>query len=79
MGFEQKIPEQVEVTCTPGVMGGQPCIDGTRVPAELILLYIREGASRREIFSDYPFLPVGSIEAVLRWAEAQGIDVPIPV
>ena len=43
---------------------------GTRIPAEIILAYLRGGHSHREIFEDYPTLPVDGIDAVIGWAEA---------
>lgn len=78
MGYQDRITGRVEVISTPGIMGGEPCISGTRIPADIILLYLRDGASRFEIFADYPSLPVGAIEAVARWANANGTDVQIP-
>lgn len=57
------------VVSDPSVMDGVPVVRGTRIPAETILAYLRGGHSRREIFEDYPTLPVDGIEAVIRWAE----------
>ena len=67
-----------DVVSTPGIMGGIPCVSGTRIPAEVILLYLQEGASRFDIFVDYPSLPLDGIEAVAQWAAEQGIDVQVP-
>ncbi len=53
----------------PGVCGGEPTIRGTRIPVEMILVYLRAGSSREEIFADYPRLPLDGIEAVIAWAE----------
>jgi uncharacterized protein (DUF433 family) len=78
MGVESRIMPRPEVVCTPGIMGGMPCISGTRIPAETLLLYLREGTSRFDIFVDYPSLPQGGIEAVVLWAAGQGIDVQVP-
>jgi uncharacterized protein (DUF433 family) len=58
-----------EVVRDPSVMSGEPVIRGTRILAETILTYLRSGSSRREIFADYPSLPVDSIEAVAAWAK----------
>jgi uncharacterized protein (DUF433 family) len=44
-------------------------VKGTRIPAETILAYLRGGHSHREIFEDYPSLPVDGIDAVIQWAE----------
>jgi uncharacterized protein (DUF433 family) len=52
-------------------MDGVPVVRGTRVPAETILEYLRGGHSHREIFEDYPTLPVDGIDAVIRWAKVK--------
>jgi uncharacterized protein (DUF433 family) len=65
-----------EVICDRSVMGGEPVIRGTRIPAATIMAYLDAGRSDREIFEDYPSLPVDGIEAVRRWralVPAQGI------
>jgi hypothetical protein len=36
---------------------------------DTILAHLRAGHVRREIFEDYPTLPLDGIEAVIRWAE----------
>jgi uncharacterized protein (DUF433 family) len=64
-----------EVYSNPDVMGGMPCVRGTRVPAETIVAYLRDGYSKREIFEDYPYLPFDAIEAVKAWAEKEGITI----
>lgn len=53
----------------PAICGGDPTIRGTRIPVEMILVYLRAGCSREEIFTDYPRLPLDGIEAVIAWAE----------
>lgn len=58
-----------EVVSDPSVMDGVPVVRGTRVPAETILDSLRADVSRREIFEDYPSLPVDGIDAVIRWAQ----------
>lgn len=65
-------PRVVEVVCDPEILGGWPCVSGTRIPAETILLYIKAGADLEEIVGDYPTLPLGGIDAVQRWAEREG-------
>lgn len=63
----------VEVVSNPQILGGMPTIHGTRILAETILVYLRDGASADEIYSDYPSLPVGGIDAVERWARERGL------
>ncbi|KPF62375.1 hypothetical protein IP88_14830 [alpha proteobacterium AAP81b] len=67
-----RIPAAVEVVSDPEILGGWPCVAGTRIPAETILLYIKAGAPVAEIVTDYPTLPFGGVDAVRRWAEREG-------
>ncbi|HZC96728.1 MAG TPA: DUF433 domain-containing protein [Bradyrhizobium sp.] len=70
MGALQKAPAvKAEVVSDPSIMSGDPVVKGTRVPAETIVAYLRGGHTVREIFEDYPSLPVDGIDAVIRWAE----------
>jgi uncharacterized protein (DUF433 family) len=64
-----------EVHSNPDILGGMPCVRGTRVPAMTIVAYIRDGYSDREIFEDYPSLPLDGIDAVRRWAAENGISL----
>jgi uncharacterized protein (DUF433 family) len=64
-----------EVWSSPDIMGGMPCIRGTRVPAMTIVAEIRGGSTREDIFHHYPSLPIDGIEAVRRWAEEQHISL----
>jgi uncharacterized protein (DUF433 family) len=57
------------VLSVPGVMSGEPVIVGTRILAETILSYLRDGVPSEVIFGDYPSLPTDGVEAVKRWAE----------
>lgn len=61
-----------EVSSNPEIMGGMPCVRGTRVPAMTIVAYIRDGYSDFDIFRDYPSLPIDGIDAVRRWAAENG-------
>jgi uncharacterized protein (DUF433 family) len=49
------------------VMGGEPVVRCTRIPALTIAAYLVAGRSNQEIFEDYPSLPVDGIAAVRRW------------
>jgi uncharacterized protein (DUF433 family) len=65
---------RVEVVADPEVMSGDPCIAGTRVLAETIVVNLRAGYPIDHIFQAYTTLPDGAIEAAIGWAEAAGID-----
>jgi uncharacterized protein (DUF433 family) len=60
-----------EVVRDSSVMDGVPVVRGTRIPAETILAYLRGGHGHRDIFEDYPTLPIDGIDAVIRWAEGK--------
>jgi uncharacterized protein (DUF433 family) len=65
-------PRPVEVVSDPEIMGGWPCVSGTRIPAETILACIVAGDDDRRIVRAYPSMPIGGIEAVRDWARAPG-------
>lgn len=67
MAWARERPKPARVTSNPEIMGGEPCVEGTRVPAETILAEIRDGTSRLEIFRHYPSVPPDGIDAVLAW------------
>lgn len=67
-----------EVASHSNILGGEPCVDGTRIPAMTIIAEIRAGMSDREIFDGYPGLPFDGIDAVRAWAEANGISLEPP-
>jgi len=66
--------ERLKVVSEDDVMSGDPCIEGTRIPAEKIILNLKAGHSLERILDAYPTLPEGGIEAAIRWAETNGID-----
>ena len=65
---------RVEVVSNPNVMSGDPCIQGTRIPAETVIINLRAGHSLERILDAYPSLPPGGIEAAILWAETNGIE-----
>ena len=50
------------------VMLGKPVIKGTRIPVELILRKLSEGASEQDLLDAYPRLTRHDIQAVLAYA-----------
>ena len=52
----------------PDVMLGKPVIRGTRVPVELIVRKIGEGASIEDLLDGYPNLTRESVQAALVYA-----------
>jgi uncharacterized protein (DUF433 family) len=58
--------DQIEVN--PKVMLGKPVIRGTRIPVELILRKLGEGATEAELLDAYPRLKCADIQAVFSYA-----------
>lgn len=56
------------IVARPGLLGGKPCIKGTRISVELILDLLASGASREQILEAYPQLPAEGLSAALRYA-----------
>jgi uncharacterized protein (DUF433 family) len=58
----------MHITADPAILGGKPCIKGTRLSVEFILELFASGATREEILSAYPQLTAEAIEEALRYA-----------
>jgi uncharacterized protein (DUF433 family) len=52
----------------PGVLGGKPCIKGTRISVEFILELAASGAGRDEILRAYPHLTAEDVEQAIQYA-----------
>lgn len=61
-----EISERIE--SDPKIMLGKPVIKGTRIPIELILRKLSEGAEKKEILEAYPALTDQDIQAALAYA-----------
>jgi uncharacterized protein (DUF433 family) len=81
MGYQERISAfpPVTITSKPEIMGGTPCVDGTRVPAETIVACINAGMSEAEILSHYTWLPMRAIDAVAKWAQDNDYPLSLPV
>ena len=56
------------IVANPGILGGKPIVEGTRLSVEHILGLLASGMSNQEIIADYPDLTEESIRAVLTYA-----------
>ena len=61
-----KLAERIEAN--PDVMLGKPVIRGTRVPVELILRRISEGATEGDLLASYPHLTRDDVRAAVAFA-----------
>ena len=53
------------ITSTPDIMGGEPCIVGTRIPVEVILYRLKEGYTLKNLHKMYPWVEMEKFEGVL--------------
>jgi len=56
------------IEINPRVMLGKPVIRGTRIPVELILRKLSEGAAEADLLDAYPQLTREDIQAAMRYA-----------
>jgi uncharacterized protein (DUF433 family) len=56
------------IVVDPEVMQGKPVIRGTRVPVELLLRKLGEGASEADLLDAYPHLTADDVRAALAYA-----------
>ena len=60
------------------VMGGVPCIRGTRIPVATVVGMLADGITIPEIIADYPQLTVDDIRDALRFAAAAVDERELP-
>ena len=65
----------------PSIMGGKPCIRGSRVTVGTIVGLIATGHSQEEILRLYPYLVAEDIREALSYAawRVEELEVPIAV
>lgn len=64
--MNENLIDRIELN--PAVMLGKPVIRGTRIPVELILRKLSEGASEADLLDAYPRLTKIDIQAALAYA-----------
>jgi uncharacterized protein (DUF433 family) len=60
------VTDRIEINTA--VMQGKPVIRGTRIPVELLLRKLAEGATTEELLDAYPRLVADDIRAALEYA-----------
>ena len=58
--------DRIEIN--PAIMQGKPVIRGTRIPVELILRKLGEGAKEKDLLDAYPALTGDDIRAAITYA-----------
>ncbi len=62
------VTERIEINAA--MMLGKPVIKGTRIPVELLVRKLSEGATIDDLLDAYPRLVVADIQAALAYAAA---------
>lgn len=65
------------IVCHPDVLGGKPCIRGTRISVEFILEQLAAGTTQAEFLDSFPHVPRAGFVAALQYAAA-AIRVRVP-
>jgi uncharacterized protein (DUF433 family) len=60
------VHDRIEIN--PKIMLGKPVIRGTRIPVELIVRKLAEGADEKALLQAYPRLAAADIQAALLYA-----------
>ena len=56
------------IVSDPRIMGGKPCIQGTRITVETLLDHLASGESMGELLAGYPPLTEADVRAALAYA-----------
>ena len=60
--------EHPRITQIPGVMGGKPCIKGTRITVEVLIDHLSAGETVDELLEGYPGINRDDVRAALAFA-----------
>jgi uncharacterized protein (DUF433 family) len=76
--LEQHMNHLDRITLDPEVVGGKPCIRGTRVTVGTIVGLIASGTAIHDILRDYPYLEADDIPAALSYAGWRSQELEFP-
>lgn len=71
--------EQERIVADHRIMGGVPCIRGTRIPAATVVGLIAQGATIEEVITDFPQITVDDIRAALAFAASALTERQLPL
>jgi len=72
-------PLMKRISIDPNICFGKPCIKGTRIWVSLLLDYLADGMSEREILEEYPQLSHEDILAAIAYGAEAVRERIIPV
>ncbi len=75
--LELQIRPLPPVTSDPHVMGGKPCISGTRMPIDWVFQFLEHGYTLEQFLDLYPQYRRDQVQTAVRYATEQGQeDIP---
>lgn len=66
------------ITSDPKVCGGDPCIQGTRIPVHTVLSHLAAGDSQDTVLQQFPKLAADDIRACLEFAAYLSTEKAVP-
>jgi uncharacterized protein (DUF433 family) len=60
--------EHPRITMIPGVMGGKPCLKGTRITVETLIDHLSSGETIDDLLQGYPGITEDDVRAALAYA-----------
>jgi uncharacterized protein (DUF433 family) len=75
IGPEPSVPYPVSmafqrISVDPQIMGGVPCVRGTRIPVAMLVRMVADGTMSDELLEEYPQLTADDVREALRFAAA---------
>jgi uncharacterized protein (DUF433 family) len=67
------------ISVAPQIMGGVPCIRGTRIPVAMLVRMVADGTTSDELLEEYPQLHEDDIREALRFAAANVDQRVVPL
>jgi len=66
------------ITADPKICGGDPCIQGTRIPVHIVLSHLAAGDSQETLLEQFPKLTAEDIRACLEFAAYLSTEKSVP-
>lgn len=66
------------IAVDPAICGGEPCVEGTRIPVHIVMSHLAAGDSVDCILQDFPRLVREDVEACLQYAAFLCTEKAIP-
>lgn len=65
------------ISINPAILGGKPCVRGTRLSVELVVGCVRRGMTVDQIIDSYPHLKPEDIQACVEYDAAHREETPV--